>query len=159
MVKRRIFEPRIFRMGSGYAGEFYRRFYLCSFGKFVLQICSAWSGERDGLVHVPNRSGGLNLAMSPNKMASGAGLFIGKRNRRTRIWVSSRLKVSAALSGEGSNAKKDMIVLSNDRGGPRKIRGTPRKRFLTSLNHATFRLEASPSRADFPQLAPPSKDQ
>jgi hypothetical protein len=46
-----------------------------------------------------------NLAMIPNKMASGAGLFIGKRNRRTRIWASSLLKVSAALSGEGSNAK------------------------------------------------------
>ena len=48
---RRPHSPRI---GSGSTGEFYRQFYSCSFGKFVVQICNAWTGERDGLVHFPN---------------------------------------------------------------------------------------------------------
>ena len=54
-------------MGSGFAGEFYCRCYSCLFGKFVVQMCSAWISDQDWLIRFP--SGSLLLYLGGETLA------------------------------------------------------------------------------------------
>jgi hypothetical protein len=47
--------------GSGFAGEFHCRYDSCSFEKFVVQVCSAWTSAQNGLIRFPSGSGFLKL--------------------------------------------------------------------------------------------------
>jgi len=42
--------------GSGFAGEFHCRYDSCSFEKFVVQVCSAWTSAQNGLIRFPSGS-------------------------------------------------------------------------------------------------------
>jgi hypothetical protein len=49
-------------MGSGFAGEFHRRYDSCSFAKFAVQVFSAWTFEQDELIRFPSGAGCLSLS-------------------------------------------------------------------------------------------------
>ena len=57
----RVKSDEFSRIGSGFAKEFHCRYYSCSFGKFVVQMCSVWTFGQDGLTRFPSGSGFLDL--------------------------------------------------------------------------------------------------
>ena len=75
-------KPRIeefSRMRNGFAGEFDRRSYSCSFGKFVVQMCRVWTSGQDEPTRFPSRSGFLKFGSGEDAEPSGSRCALPRR--------------------------------------------------------------------------------